>query len=99
MMHPYVPATDRRSADDWREDAECRQFPLEVFFPTKGESLQPARSICLRCPVVDACLEATLAAELGDSADKRHGVFAGLSGRQRYLLDRTRHQRRLAAAS
>jgi hypothetical protein len=55
-----------------------------VFFPGRGESAEPARQICARCPVRQPCLEFAL------SRGILHGIWGGLADRDRRAL-RTRH--------
>lgn len=62
---------DRRP--EWQLDAACRYVDVDVFFLPRGESLEPARALCARCPVDLQCER--YAAEL----EARHGVWAGVS--------------------
>jgi Transcription factor WhiB len=55
-----------------------------VFFPGRGESAEPARQICGRCPVRQPCLEFALRRGIV------HGIWGGLSERNRRAL-RSRH--------
>jgi WhiB family transcriptional regulator, redox-sensing transcriptional regulator len=68
----------------WRNRAACRGTDLAVFFPGRGESAEPARQICARCPVRQPCLEFAL------SHGIVHGIWGGLTDRDRRAL-RTRH--------
>jgi WhiB family transcriptional regulator, redox-sensing transcriptional regulator len=68
----------------WRDQAECRGTDLAVFFPGRGESAEPARQICARCPVRGPCLDYAL------SLGIVHGIWGGLTERDRRAL-RTRH--------
>ncbi|MFC3386870.1 WhiB family transcriptional regulator [Couchioplanes caeruleus subsp. azureus] len=65
---------------DWRDDALCAQSDPEAFYPDKGGSTGPARKICGRCPVREACLQYALA------HDERFGIWGGLSDRERRRL-------------
>ena len=42
----------------WRRRAACRPWPLELWFPERGDhtSISVARSICTICPVRVDCL-------------------------------------------
>ena len=71
-------------AGDWRRRAACRGSDLEVFFPGRGESAEPARQVCAVCPVRQACLDYAL------SHGITHGVWGGLTERERRPL-RSRH--------
>jgi WhiB family transcriptional regulator, redox-sensing transcriptional regulator len=68
----------------WRLRAACRQVDSAVFFSPEGES-GPARqireaqakAICARCPVIRECAAHAI------TAGERHGVWGGLSERDR----------------
>jgi WhiB family redox-sensing transcriptional regulator len=68
----------------WRLRAACRQVDSAVFFSPDGER-GPARqvrearakAICARCPVIRECAAYAIA------AGERHGVWGGLSERDR----------------
>lgn len=65
---------------DWRDLAACAETDPEVFFPDKGQPGRDAKRICASCPVAVPCLESALA------TGERHGVWGGLSGRERREL-------------
>ncbi|MFP5577158.1 MAG: WhiB family transcriptional regulator [Acidimicrobiia bacterium] len=67
----------------------CRGADPDVFFPDRGESLEPAKRICGECVVRDECLEHAL------RNGERFGVWGGTSERERRRLRRVR---RTAAA-
>lgn len=69
---------------DWRERALCREVGMELFFPVKGESNRPAKSICARCVVVAECLEDALRSGMN------FGVWGGMSVRERQRLSAAR---------
>jgi WhiB family transcriptional regulator, redox-sensing transcriptional regulator len=68
----------------WRYRAACRGADLDLFFPGRGESAEPARQICAVCPVRQPCLDYAL------SRGIVHGIWGGLSERDRRAL-RSRH--------
>ena len=72
--------------NDWRSQALCAQVDPELFFPEKGGSAEPARRVCLRCPVTRECLEFAL------EHDERFGVWGGLSEQERRDLARARQE-------
>jgi WhiB family transcriptional regulator, redox-sensing transcriptional regulator len=49
--------TAARFAARSRERAACRGTRIEVFFPGRGETADPARQVCARRPVRQQCLE------------------------------------------
>ena len=44
----------------WRQQAACRDFDTNIFFPDSDAQAGPALAICAECPVRDACLEFAL---------------------------------------
>lgn len=65
---------------DWRKTGLCSETDPALFFPDKGHSVRPAKSICDHCDVINECL--TDALELNE----RYGVWGGLSERERRVL-------------
>jgi hypothetical protein len=55
-----------------------------LFFPGRGESAEPARQICARCPVRRPCLDYAIGHGI------THGIWGGLADRDRRPL-RSRH--------
>ena len=72
----------------WRELAGCRGADLNLFFPGRGESAEPARRVCARCPVCEPCLEYAL----------RHGITHGIWGGPAERDRRALRSRRTGAA-
>ena len=62
---------------DWRTDALCAEVGGTIFFPKKGASANPARSICNRCAVVSECLTDAL------KDDRQVGIRGGLTEAER----------------
>ena len=62
---------------DWRADALCAEVGGTIFFPKKGASADPARSICNRCAVVSECLTDAL------RDDRQVGIRGGLTEAER----------------
>jgi len=84
-------ATDRglfplESELAWQREAACRGLSVEesraIFFPTKGESIDQARTICEHCAVRDECLAFAV-------TNRCIGVWGGTSERQRRRLRAT----------
>ena len=69
------PAALAPFAARWRELAGCRGADLDLFFPGRGESAEPARRVCAACPVREPCLDYAL--RLGIT----HGIWGGLAER------------------
>jgi WhiB family redox-sensing transcriptional regulator len=64
----------------WQADAACRGMGADLFFLGRGVNAGPARSVCADCVVRDACLSDAI--DRGD----RHGIWGGLSERERHRL-------------
>ena len=67
---------------DWRDDALCREVSLDLFFPGKGDPVQPAKRICRNCEVRQDCLDDALSFP----AREDQGIRGGLSERERRRL-------------
>lgn len=76
---------------EWHELSACRGTNPSVFFPTRGQDVQPARTICARCPVAAECL--SWAIETGEKL----GIYGGLSEKQRRAERRRRRPNRRPA--
>lgn len=64
----------------WAEAAACTGISLTVFFPDKGGTNAPAKRVCGRCPVREACLRNAL------DTGEEWGTWGGLSPKERRLL-------------
>jgi Transcription factor WhiB len=66
---------------EWQKRAACRGMDPDIFFPRRGESLEPAKAVCSRCPVFRQCK--THAIEY----DEDYGVWArqGREGREKQM--------------
>lgn len=65
----------------WHDDAACRGQGTEPWFPDRGDDVRPAKAVCHTCPVQQECLDA--------AEQERHGIWGGLSERQRRRLRRS----------
>jgi len=71
----------------WQHYAECVSYAGRVdFFPARGESVRDAKAVCAACRVREECLDFALRTKVA------HGVWGGLSERERRLLRRERHR-------
>ncbi|MEJ7719800.1 MAG: WhiB family transcriptional regulator [Ilumatobacteraceae bacterium] len=73
---------------EWTAHAACRDMDTALFFPERGEVTSTAKAVCSGCPVVAECLAYAM------NTPERHGVWGGLSERQRRRL-RNGDQRRI----
>ncbi len=76
----------------WSHRAACLDADPAVFFPEAADDGTNAKTICARCPVVEACLNYALVNR------QHHGVWGGLSEHQREQLHRRHLKRRQRAA-
>ncbi len=84
---PSPPVTEHDLAPAWQEQAECVHYAGRVdFFPARGESVRDAKAVCTICPVRNECLEFAMRLKVV------HGVWGGLSERERRSLRRERHR-------
>ena len=75
-----APAAPAPPPGGWRYRAACRGADLDLFFPGRGESAEPARRVCGRCPVREPCLDYALRHGI------THGIWGGLAERDRRAL-------------
>lgn len=68
----------------WWTRAACTDVDPDLFYPERGESAQPAKMVCARCPVRKPCLADALAMPPGLD----EGIRAGLSAKQRRAIRR-----------
>lgn len=73
---------------EWEAYAACRETPLPLFFPTRGDSETPAfiRRFCNLCPVKAECLEYAL------QQRERHGIWGGTTEKERRALQALRRR-------
>ena len=70
---------------DWQEHSLCKTAQnLQLFFPERGGSSKPARTVCGLCPVKEQCLEYAL------NNKEAHGIWGGTSDRERRLIRKER---------
>jgi len=80
-MHPSKRAAlVRRIEVGWQNQALCRKFPAEDWFPAPSDSDAVAElvQVCRRCPAQRSCLAAALA--MGEE----HGIWGGTTESERY---------------
>ena len=74
----------------WQDRALCAEVPGDWWYPEKGGSSMPARSVCAGCPVRRECLTDALRRP-GTAAAGGYGIWGGTSPEQReHLLRRFR---------
>ncbi len=80
------------SQEKWRSQANCRNTPVDVFFPDKGaskEKIATAKAICNECKVIDDCRDWSI--QFSERA--LLGIFGGMT-----TIDRRKERRRLGLA-
>jgi WhiB family redox-sensing transcriptional regulator len=70
---------------------ECQGVDPDLFFPERGASTNEAKAVCARCAVREQCLEHAL------TNGEKHGIWGGLSERERRRSRRQRAHDRGAA--
>ncbi|WP_107469372.1 WhiB family transcriptional regulator [Streptomyces sp. Tue6028] len=76
----------------WELRAACRDEDPELWF--SGRTRETATAICNACQVLPECRAAVLRREAGLSRCDRAGIVAGLTGSQRYELEKRRARAR-----
>lgn len=77
---------------DWRQNATCREYDPELFFPA-GETgihvlqAREAKAVCRRCPVMETCLNWAM-------ETRQQGVWGGTTETDRDSLRRRAARRR-----
>lgn len=69
------------SNKEWVGGAVCPSVDPELFFPAKGESSKPAKSVCAGCPVRRPCLAWALAVE--QVIGPMPGIYGGKTKKER----------------
>jgi WhiB family redox-sensing transcriptional regulator len=65
---------------EWMSAGVCAQTDPEAFHPDKSGSVEPAKAVCVACPVRVQCLSYAL------ETNQRFGVWGGHSARERKAL-------------
>jgi WhiB family redox-sensing transcriptional regulator len=73
-------AAPARFAARWRRQAACRGTNLDLFYPERGQTAEPARQVCAACPVRQPCLDYAISNRI------THGIWGGLTERERRAL-------------
>ena len=74
-------------------DALCKEYPTLAWFPTKGQSCEPALQVCGRCAVLAECKAWALA-----DPSLEHGVLGGLTAPARANARRLAQKRTTTTA-
>ena len=89
---------ERATSTSWRQLGRCRGADPDIFYPPVpavddeaaaarvAEAEESAKAICAVCPVREACLEHAL------SVREKHGVWGGLTERERRRVLRRRRR-------
>jgi len=66
---------------DWFEQASCKGMDTDMFFADRGpntrQMIKNAKAVCKNCPVIQPCLNFAI------ETDSKHGIFGGLSPKER----------------
>lgn len=87
----YAPDTLARPAE-WAANAVCAQQPYaggDLWYAAEWDkdTRGTAISLCLSCPVIDACQAETAREEAGKGLKHRYGIRAAMTPRQRWLAE------------
>lgn len=82
-----------REDRSWHAQANCLGVDPDLFFPERGASTKEAKAVCRGCVVREECLEHALA------VGERHGIWGGLSERERRRIRRQRAMQRRAGSA
>ena len=78
---------NQASSVEWMQEAACRVYPPNTFFPSDGVGVENATRICRNeCDVIVSCLEYALANRI------EHGIWGGTSERERRRILKRRRQ-------
>lgn len=83
--HTNAPGFPAVKAPPWMAEADCAQTDPEAFFPERGGSTREAKKVCATCLVQAECLDYAL------DHDERHGIWGGLSERERRRIKKALH--------
>jgi len=72
LMRQYNLPVAKMPMSDWVDKADCKNVPIEIFFPNQGGSTQLARRICATCPVRQQCINYAIANHI------EYGVWGGM---------------------
>lgn len=75
----------REKPTEWMALANCAGLDADFMFPERGENVGPAKAICARCCVRDACLDYALTPPV-----ELWGIWGGTTARERKPLRRAR---------
>lgn len=77
--------------NEWMQDAACRDYDTDLFFPVKGVAagralrrVEAAKAICRRCPVINDCREYIFDRP---RYDDDWGIYAGMTPEERHAAD------------
>ena len=75
------------SRTSWMDSALCTQMLPDLFFSDQGEDTRPAKRACRMCPVIAECRAYVMDLESGWVSWQRHGIWAGMTGDERWKAD------------
>lgn len=75
----------RDGTPTWKSRGACFGLDPDMFHPGRGQSTEPAKRICMQCPVQAECLEYALSHFL------KCGIWGGASERERRQIRRERY--------
>ncbi|MFZ6002622.1 MAG: WhiB family transcriptional regulator [Actinomycetota bacterium] len=82
LVDAWVELLEAARRPPWHRRAACRGTDTTIFFTGRGQSIEPARDLCRRCPVRAEC-QATAVADTS-----LQGVWGGLTEAERRTVRR-----------
>jgi len=79
-------ATSTTMNMSWKQFGGCKGVDADIFYPVTDEEADAARAVCAECPVRETCLEHAI------TVREKHGVWGGLTERERRRLIRRRRR-------
>ncbi len=72
----------------WRKKAACQGLDPDIFYPSSEDEVdaEPAKAVCLQCPVQQACLDHAIGSR------EKDGIWGGYTERERRRLIRQRRR-------
>ena len=74
----------------WRQRGACRGLDPDIFYPPTDDEADAAKTVCVKCPVREPCLEFALRTR------EAEGIWGGTTARERRRI--LRQRRKTAAA-
>lgn len=87
---PNITSRPEAAADDWRNEANCRDSDPDMFFPESKDKryAEEALAVCYGCKVKEDCLDHAI------ENDEKYGIWDGMTPAERDVRFRAHQNRR-----